>query len=70
MRSAAPVSRPPGCRSASNWRPATRGGSSCLALAVYLIFVALARVQLAAVAIFGALVLTALLRPLVDLLGG
>src|SRR5579859_1272978 len=34
--------------------------------AVYLAFVALARVQLAVVAVFGALVLTALLRPVVD----
>jgi putative heme transporter len=39
-----------------------------LAAAVYLVFVMLARVKLAVLAIFGALVITALLRPLVDLL--
>ena len=37
--------------------------------AVYLVFIALARVQLAVVAVFVGLVLTALLRPLVDLFG-
>jgi putative heme transporter len=62
---------PPGSRSAAPPRVRTIASYAwlfiVLAAAAYILFAILARIWLAAVAVFGALVITALLRPLVDL---
>ena len=65
-----PAGSPPGSRPPASARATITGYAwlfILLAVSAYLLFAILARVWLAAAAVFGALVITALLRPVVDL---